>query len=259
MIGGRGIESSVALTVEHIDYRLDVATFGSGGDPRIVFVHDGLGSIRQWGDVPERAAGAAGLAVLAYNRSGHGTSLPVPRAAWPPDWMSREAIVLASVIERCAAPPVRLVGHSDGGTIALLCALARPDLVSGIVTLAAHSWVERKCRDAIVALRRDPARLIAALARYHAHPAKLFEAWSGGWTSAGFAAWDIRPQLAGLGASGVDVVVVQGDRDEYATDEMATATAAAIGARAEAVLVADCRHAVHRDRPDLVVELAARV
>jgi pimeloyl-ACP methyl ester carboxylesterase len=247
-------ETSLELTVEHVDYRLDVATYGAG-EPEIVFVHDGLGSIRQWGDVPERTAVAARLAVMAYNRSGHGTSLPVPRAAWPLDWMSREAIVLASVIERCAAPPVRLVGHSDGGTIALLCALARPSLVSGVVTLAAHSWVEHKCRDAIVALRRDPERLIAALARHHAHPAELFEAWSGAWTSAGFTTWDIRPQL---GAIGVDVIVVQGDRDEYATDEMAISTSAAIGPRAELMFVADCRHAIHRDRPDVVIDLAAR-
>ena len=254
MTGGRGRDAGVALTVDGIEHRLDVSTYGSG-DPAIVFVHDGLGSIRQWGDVPERAADASGRAVVAYNRSGHGTSLPVPRAAWPPDWMSREAIVLASVIEHCAAPPVRLVGHSDGGTIALLCALARPDLVAGVVTLAAHSWVERKCRDAIVALRRDPERLIAALARYHAHPAALFEAWSGGWTNPDFATWDIRPRL---GAISVNVIVVQGDRDEYATEEMATSTAAAIGIGAEPMLVADCRHAVHRDRPDLVVELAAR-
>src|SRR6188472_2804825 len=105
---------------------LDVAAWGS--EPSIVFVHDGLGSIAQWREVPERVASASGRATLAYNRSGHGRSTPVPQGPWPVDWMGHEAEVLAALIERAASAPVRLVGHSDGGTIALLCAGGRPDL-----------------------------------------------------------------------------------------------------------------------------------
>src|SRR5262245_18217458 len=105
--------------------RLDVETWGSATprtEPSIVFVHEGLESIAQWRDAPGRASATSGLATLAYNRSGHGRSHPVPDSPWPADWMSVEAHALAELLERHAAPPVRLVGHSDGGTISLLCA-----------------------------------------------------------------------------------------------------------------------------------------
>jgi pimeloyl-ACP methyl ester carboxylesterase len=244
---------TVTLAVDGVHHRLGVAVWGAGS-PAVVFVHDGLGSIEQWRDVPARTSAAAGRAVLAYNRAGHGSSEPVPPGAWPTDWMSHEAVVLAALIDRVAAGPVRLVGHSDGATIALLCAAERPDLVADVVTLAPHSWVEAKCVEAIAALRADPGGLIAALGRFHVHPAELFEAWSGGWTRPEFASWDIRPRLAAITAP---ALVVQGDDDAYATEAMVLETAAAIGTNAAARFVPDCGHAIHLDAPELVIALAA--
>lgn len=232
--------------------RLDVATWG-GEPPSIVFVHDGLGSIGQWRDVPASTAAHSGRHVVAYNRAGHGGSTPVPSGAWPADWMIREAHVLASLLGRCTSSPARLVGHSDGASIALLCAALHPDVVSDVVAIAVHSWVEPKCVAAISDLRRDPDGLVAALGAHHPHARELFEAWSGGWTRAEFASWDIRPLL---GAIAAPVVVAQGDADEFATDEMLWSTAAAIGPNARAELLPDCRHAVHRDLPSVVVRLA---
>ena len=244
------------MTVPQIDVegrRLDVVRWGAP-TPSIVFVHDGLGSIGQWRRIPERAAVASGLGVLAFNRSGHGRSLPIPTGAWPPDWISTEAEVLARLIEQHCEGAVRLVGHSDGGSIALVCAARRPDLVTDVVAIASHTWVEDECLSAISALRRDSERLVASLGMYHAAPAALFEAWSGGWTRPEFAGWDIRPELAEMP---MPVTLVQGDRDEFATEEMLFGSAAAIGTSAKAVLLRDCGHIVHRDAPDVVVDLAA--
>lgn len=232
--------------------RLDVATW-AGDDPSIVFVHDGLGSIGQWRDVPATTASRSGRRVVAYNRAGHGGSTPVPSEAWPVGWMTREAHVLASLIESFVSSPVRLVGHSDGASIALLCAELYPDVVSDVVAIAVHSWVEPKCVAAISSLRRDPDGLVAALGVHHPHAPELFEAWSGGWTRAEFASWDIRPLLGGITAP---VVVAQGDADEFATEEMLWSTVAAIGPNAKGALIPGCRHAVHRDRPDVVATLA---
>ena len=242
----------IELGVDGVGYRLDVATWGDAS-PTVVFAHEGLGSIGQWRGVPARVADDGRLGVLAYNRAGHGASEPVPPGAWPPDWMSREAVVLGALVERCCDGPVRLVGHSDGATIALLCAAGRPDLVTDIVCLAAHSWVEPKCVDAIRALRADPGRLLAGLARHHDHPAELFAAWSGAWVGDEFAEWDIRTRL---GAVAAPTLVVQGDRDAYATEAMATGTAAAIGENAQVELIAGAGHMLHRDVPAQVVEWA---
>jgi pimeloyl-ACP methyl ester carboxylesterase len=242
----------VELTVEGVGYHLDVATWGDAR-PSVVFAHEGLGSIGQWRDVPARVADEGHVGVLAYNRAGHGASEPVPAGPWPADWMTREAVVLGALVERCCSGPVRLVGHSDGATIALLCAAQHHDLVTDIVSLAAHSWVETKCVEAIRALRSDPADLLDGLARYHDHPTELFAAWSGAWVSAEFADWDIRPQLAAVVAP---TLVVQGVDDAYATRAMATATAAAIGSNARAQMIDGAGHILHRDAPGLVVEWA---
>ena len=61
--------------------RLTTATWGDG-PPSVVLLHDGLGSIAQWRDVPARLAARTGLTVLAYDRAGHGSSTPVPTGPW---------------------------------------------------------------------------------------------------------------------------------------------------------------------------------
>lgn len=55
---------------------LEITAWGRN-DPAVVFVHDGLGSIAQWGDVPADAAVRGGHGVVAYDRAGHGASTPV--------------------------------------------------------------------------------------------------------------------------------------------------------------------------------------
>jgi pimeloyl-ACP methyl ester carboxylesterase len=44
--------------------------------PTCVFLHEGLGSVSTWRDVPARLAEAAGCAALVYSRAGHGRSDP---------------------------------------------------------------------------------------------------------------------------------------------------------------------------------------
>ena len=44
------------------------------GKAPLVFLHEGLGSIRQWRDFPARVAAAAGARALVYDRYGYGQS-----------------------------------------------------------------------------------------------------------------------------------------------------------------------------------------
>jgi len=228
---------------------LTTATWGSG-PPDIVFLHDGLGSIGQWRDVPMLVAEQTGRSVVAYDRAGHGESTPVPSGAWPADWLHSEAAVLADLLVALGIQQPLLVGHSDGGSIALLHAAATSLAVEGVVALAAHSWVEPVCVDAITRMRASPAPIIAGLARHHCEPVALFDAWSGVWTSAEFAEWDIRAQLRSVSAP---VLVVQGSDDVYATPEHARRTAEAIGDNAEHHLVDGLGHLLHHDDGAFVV------
>ncbi len=249
------------------DAAMTVAVWGDG-PADVLLLHDGLGSIGQWRTIPRRLAERTGLTVLAYDRPGHGRSTPVPTGPWPADWLHREAERLGrllgavDVVER----PL-LVGHSDGGSIALIHAAAIGGgeagdgdgdgdgrALAGLVTLAAHSWVEQTCVDAIAGMRHDSGPIVAGLRRYHTDPAAVFEAWSGVWVSDGFRPWDIRPKLSTIGCP---TMVVQGRNDEYATDAHAIETATAIGDNARWRLLDDVGHLLHHQDPELIVETVA--
>ncbi|MBT5137563.1 MAG: alpha/beta hydrolase [Acidimicrobiaceae bacterium] len=229
--------------------RLSTATWGQG-PPEIIMLHDGLGSITQWRDVPANLAAASGRTVMAYDRAGHGGSLPLPQGWWPPDWLHQEAQVLDSLITATEATLPALVGHSDGGSIAAIHATEQTDH-GPIVLLAAHSWLESAAVAEIISMRSRADEVVSRLGRFHSNPAAVFEAWSGVWTSKEFALWDIRPILHTVSCP---TIVLQGTADEFATPSQATHTAAAIGDNAECRLLDGLRHLLHHDAPELVVK-----
>ena len=241
-------------TVEVGGARLAVATWNADRadvGATIVMLHDGLGSIAQWRDVPSEVAERTGRRVVAYERPGHGTSTPVPVGPWPTRWLHHEADRLGDLLDVLGVERPFLVGHSDGGSIALIAAADGLD-VAGVVAIAAHTWVEPICRSSIVEMRARTDAFVAGLARSHDHPAEVFEAWSGVWVSEDFGRWDLRPHLHRIEAP---TVIAQGDADEYATAAMVTESVAAVGENARGVFVPGGRHILHHHDPDAVVDL----
>ena len=105
-----------------------------------MFLHEGLGSIKLWREFPERLAQATGRRALVYSRAGHGFS-DVPDEPRRPDFMHEEAlVVLPPMLEELGIERPILVGHSDGGSIALIHASEHP--VTALVLLAPHVFVE---------------------------------------------------------------------------------------------------------------------
>lgn len=253
-MGAPATEERWTLSLDDAD--LAIATWG-GGPPKIVLLHDGLGSIDQWRNIPAALVARTGCSVLAYERPGHGTSTPVPDGPWPSNWLHIEADRFARMLDSLDVERPLLVGHSDGGSIGLLYAAKAADeraAIRGLVTLAAHSWVEQSCFDAIVGMRDNPMQIIIGLARNHAAPEEIFEAWSGVWVSDGFRPWDIRPMLDAVSCP---TLVAQGRGDEYASDDHAIETAAAIGDNAQCRLLDDVGHLLHHEDPDLIVDVVA--
>ena len=72
--------------------------------------------------------------VLAFDRRGHGRTADTD-AAFHYDDMVSETI---AAIEKLIGGPAHLVGWSDGGIVALLVALRRPDLVRSLVLIGAN-------------------------------------------------------------------------------------------------------------------------
>ncbi len=234
------------------DVRLRTATWGES-TPSIVMLHDGLGSLGQWRSLPADVHQRTGAAVMAYERAGHGQSTPVPGGAWPADWLHREAGVLASLLAHLGIVAPLVVGHSDGGSVALIHAATGGD-EAALMVLAAHTWVEPVCTDAISAMGDRPAGIIAGLARHHDAPVEVFAAWRGAWLSDDFAMWDIRPLI---GAINCPTLVVQGTADEYATDAQLVETAAAIGDNATTHRLHGVGHIAHHAAPAATADLVA--
>jgi pimeloyl-ACP methyl ester carboxylesterase len=232
------------------DSQLSTATWGDGV-PEIVLLHDGLGSINQWRSVPGDIAQRLNCTVIAYDRAGHGSSIPSPTTVRPADWLHAEADELEVLLGELNIEEPILVGHSDGATIALIYG-SQNATTRGIVAIAAHSWVEQVAVSRIIGMRADPQPVMKGLARHHSDPLALFESWSRTWSSTPFQSWDTRAILDTLDAP---TLVVQGVDDEFATDEQVFATAAAIGPNATPLLLPGQPHLIHHERPQVVVDL----
>jgi pimeloyl-ACP methyl ester carboxylesterase len=128
------------------DHALRVRTIAVGDRaaehrPTLVFLHESLGCITVWRDFPDRVAAALGCNALVYDRRGYGASSPFGPEPRTPRYLEDEADVLGRVLDACGVSQAVLFGHSDGGSIALVAAARRPELVRA-VTEGAHVFVE---------------------------------------------------------------------------------------------------------------------
>jgi pimeloyl-ACP methyl ester carboxylesterase len=222
--------------------------------PTIVFLHEGLGSVALWKDFPAELVERTGLAAVVYSRRGHGHSDP-DRLPRPPSFMHHEAeVVLPALLDALALDEVILFGHSDGASIALLAAARRDPRILRLVLLAPHVFVEELSIASIVAAREAFAGgdLRERLGKYHADPTHTFRAWNDVWLDPAFRDWDIRDRLAQIACP---VLVIQGRDDQYGTLAQVEHVAASTGA--DVLILDNCGHSPHRDRPDMVLAVAA--
>jgi len=185
-----------------------------------VFLHDGLGAIEAWKEIPRRLATDHGMRAVIYDRWGYGGS--EARRRFEPGFMEAEVPVLMEIVDAIGAGPVDLVGHSDGATIALLAAAWHPDRVRSVVSIAAHTFVEAETTASIRALRQALQRDAAPawLGRLHGdRGGSLLDAWADVWLGQVHAKWDVRSELLALRCP---VLALQGDADEFGSDEQLT-------------------------------------
>jgi pimeloyl-ACP methyl ester carboxylesterase len=187
------------------------------GDPRLrplVLLHEGLGSVGLWRGFPQRLAEVTGRRVIAFSRFGHGRSEP-PRSPRTPAFFHEEALeVLPDVLDRLDAAEPILVGHSDGGSIALIH--AGHHRVTGLVLLAAHVFVEEICVTAIgqTRLAYVDDGLRDRLARHHDDPDAAFWGWCDVWLDPAFRDWSLDADATGVTAP---TLIIQGRDDPYGT------------------------------------------
>ena len=236
-------------------HRLETACLYAERDdwPWLVFLHEGLGSIAQWRDFPQRLCAAADCRGLLYSRCGYGNSevLGGPRA---PDYLHQEALqTLPEVLQRFGIEQPFLLGHSDGASIALIYAAQHASAVAATIVLAPHVLVEPISIAGIEAAREAYLRtdLRARLARYHADPDSAFLGWNNIWLQPAFRNWNIEALLAAIRCP---LLAIQGEQDQYGTMlQLQRIAAGATGSAVELCKLARCGHAPHTEQPEIVL------
>src|SRR5229473_1011921 len=264
-----GIEDMTALAptgflrigASELEYRM----IGPAPDeaPTIVMLHEGLGSVGQWGDFPDRLQAAMGACVFVYSRAGYGASTPVelPR---PLDYMHVEALdVLPKLLDATGFRRGLLLGHSDGASIAAIYSGGVQDhRVRAVAMIAPHFVVEDVGLTSIAETRKayETGGLREKLKRWHGDVDNTFYGWNDAWLDAKFRSWDISEYLAYIR---VPVAIVQGADDQYGTIRQIEIATEECYCPVDVTIVPGAGHSPHREAPEATLhaisEFAGRI
>jgi pimeloyl-ACP methyl ester carboxylesterase len=228
------------------------------GKPTLVFLHEGLGSIRQWRDFPEKMAAATGCRALVYDRYGYGQSDVLAEASRTMRFMHDEALqALPELLAGLSVEAPLLIGHSDGASIALIHAGAG-HAVRGVVAMAPHVFIEPLCLTSIDAAAQafEETDLKEKLGRYHRDARKTFYGWADVWLDKDFKSWDIRDDF--LPQIRCPVLAIQGYDDIYGTMAQLDELARRVRGPCELLKLKDCGHAPFREQPERTLEAVVR-
>jgi len=228
------------------------------GDLTLVFLHEGLGSIRQWRDFPAKVAAATGCRALVYDRYGYGQSDVLAEPKRNVRFMHDEALVaLPEFLKNLRVERPLLIGHSDGASIALIHAGAG-HAVRGVVAMAPHVFIEPLCLKSIdtAAEQFETTDFAAKLGRYHRDARKTFYGWADVWLDANFTTWDIRDDYLPKIAS--PVLAIQGYDDVYGTMAQLDEIERRVKGSCELLKLKDCGHAPFREQPEKTLEAVTR-
>ena len=220
--------------------------------PTLVFLHEGLGSIRQWRDFPEKVARATGCRALVYDRYGYGKSEVLGEARVGVEFMHDGALnELPELLENLNIDDPVLIGHSDGASIALIHAGTYQ--VRGVVAMAPHVFIEDICVDSIQKATNQfqTSDLADRLGKYHRNARKTFHLWADAWLDPEFKKWNIEEYLPRIKCP---VLAIQGEDDEYGTMAQLDAIAAQVGGPCELLKLPGCGHSPHKDQPEKVLK-----
>ncbi len=207
----------------------------------LVFLHDALGSIKQWKTFPETIVKHTNLPAIIIERQGYGNSSP-SKTSRTKTYMHHEAwVVLPKVLKHLNVEQPILIGHSDGATIALLYSAKFSTL--GIVSIAAHIFVEEKTIEGINNTLLDAKVITSKLHKYHGNKTEtLFKAWYSTWLSDDFFSWNIEWEISNIKCP---ILVIQSEDDNYGTLKQVEGIVAMNTDNTETLILKTGGHAPH--------------
>jgi pimeloyl-ACP methyl ester carboxylesterase len=212
----------------------------------IVMLHEGLGSLGMWKNFPPEVAARTSCNVLVYSRYGHGNSDKLVEKR-PVAFMHHEGkVVLPELLKQLGIERPILLGHSDGGSIALIFAATYPERCSALILEAPHVFVEDLSVASITEAKVNyqTTDLPQKLARYHAHTDATFWGWNDIWLDAEFRSWNIEECLDAIRCP---VLCIQGEQDQYGTIAQVLAIQARVPG-GQILMLPNCKHSPHRDQ-----------
>jgi pimeloyl-ACP methyl ester carboxylesterase len=225
--------------------------------PTLVFLHEGLGCIEIWRNFPEMLCTFTGCSGLVYDRKGYGGSENIEES-WPVDYLQKESLIyLPELLKECNIDDAILIGHSDGGTIALMTA-AHSNIIRGIITEAAHIFVEQITIDGIRKAVKafETTSLKEKFARYHKENTEtIFYRWADRWLSPEFQNWNIQDILPKINCP---ALILQGKDDEYGTSAQVMGIANRVSGPVDVKLIPNCGHVPHFQAKDAVLSEMTR-
>jgi pimeloyl-ACP methyl ester carboxylesterase len=234
-----------------LEYRDFPAT--AEGLPTLLLLHEGLGSVGMWRHFPEKLAAVTGCRLIVWSRAGYGGSeaYPEPRT---PLYMHREGeVMLPALLAALGIERPVLIGHSDGGSIALIFAGAFPEVPQAVAVMAPHEFVEEVTLAGIRAAKTtwETTDFPKKLARYHhAQTERVFADWNDTWLSPAFRDWNIESYLPKIRCP---VLAIQGEDDEYATMRQIDVIAEQVPGT-QLLKLPRCGHSPHRDQEAAVLD-----
>ena len=224
--------------------------------PLLVFLHEGLGSTQQWKDFPALLCEKVNCPALLFDREGHGKSqmLKLPRSN---DFMQIQAqVVLPELFKKLNLEHFDkiLIGHSDGGSIAIIHAASYTENIIGVITEAAHMFIEEITVAGLKDTLRsfETGRLRELLYKYHGENTDtMFHGWSDTWLREEFTNWNIEAYLEKIK---VPYLAIQGQNDQYGTTAQLDVVRK-FTINSQISLIPDCGHIPHFQAKETVMDL----
>lgn len=198
--------------------RLRVLQIGdiNASTPTLVFLHGAIDCIEMWRDFPNQVHQSTGLAVIIYDRWGHGRQSDPLTAIRDSDTRAEEADEpLLDVFKHFNLTNVILVGHSYGGVISLIAASLHKDIIRGIISLVPQMLIHPLCIAGAEAAKEDfeKGSLRKKLFKFHGEGLDtLFYDWINRVNSKAFKAEDCSDYLQKIPCP---VLQIYGENDEF--------------------------------------------
>jgi pimeloyl-ACP methyl ester carboxylesterase len=167
-----------------------------GGDPAIVLLHEGAGSSVAWTSLRPQLS-SLDRRVVTYDRRGVGRS---PHDdVWTSAHFDDAVHDLCDLLDEVSNEPVDLLGHSDGGSIALLAAARHPERVRSVIVVDTHVCADPQTVAGLRELGAPSGWQERVRQRYEQQHGPdwlaVVSGWLRMWTDGTLADWDIRDDL----------------------------------------------------------------